>query len=102
MFYNVLYIYIRNYKDMKTIKLNERELTRLIRNVVMEQPSRFTQEEQKCLKNMPDLSRPVCSTIGIKSGRIFASTSTIFLQYLDESNCPKLCRVGNDTKVTIS
>jgi len=36
MFYDVVYIYIVNYIDMRTTRLNERDLTRIVRRMINE------------------------------------------------------------------
>ena len=44
MFYKMVYIYIVNYKDMRTIRLNERDLARIVRRVIREEDNMFDEE----------------------------------------------------------
>lgn len=83
----------------KVVRLNERELTRLIKNIVMENAPGGG---QMCVKDTPDKSRPLCSELSVGSGNLLVMSDTAFLQYKDNANCPKLCRVINNTPVTIS
>ena len=83
----------------KVVRLNERELTRLIKNIVLENPVGVG---QMCVKDTPNKSRPLCSELSVGSGNLLAMGDTAFLQYKDNANCPKLCRVNNNTPVTIS
>lgn len=83
----------------KVVRLNERELTRLIKNIVMENTP---EGGQMCVKDTPDKSRPLCSELSVGSGNLLVMGNTAFLQYKDNANCPKLCRVIDNTPVTIS
>jgi len=40
----MVYIYIVNYKDMRTIRLNERDLARIVRRVLREEDEMFDEE----------------------------------------------------------
>lgn len=84
----------------RIVRLNERELTQLIKSVILEQPTAAPttatgNDSQKCEKQT---SQPNCSefepakTIG---GRIFNTDGRVVMMVKDESGCPKLCRVND-------
>ncbi len=85
----------------KVIRLSERDLANLVRRVV--------KENQMCSPNdnKPSSDRPLCSEEGIKEGNLLVMVDEknepkAYVQYTDEANCPKLCRVPNDTKITFA
>ena len=78
----------------KVIKLSESDLTRIVKRVI--------KENEMCVADKPDSSRPLCSEVNVDSGNLLAMGDQAFLQYKDEANCPKLCKVADKTLVTIS
>jgi|LauGreDrversion4_2_1035121.scaffolds.fasta_scaffold1338498_2 hypothetical protein len=80
----------------KVIRLSERDLANLVRRVV--------KENQMCSPNdsKPSSDRPLCSEEGIKEGNLLVMGDEAYVQYTDEANCPKLCRVPNETKITFA
>jgi hypothetical protein len=88
----------------KIVRLNERELTQLIKSVIKESPMNdeggkglgaIIPGDEKCKKQT---SQPNCSefeparTVG---GKIFnVEGRGVVMMVTDESGCPKLCRVG--------
>jgi len=80
----------------KTIRLTESDLANLVKRVIKEQ------SENMCVADKADSQRPLCSDEGITSGNLLAMGDMAFIQYKDEANCPKLCRVENNTSVTIA
>ncbi len=80
----------------KVIRLSERDLANLVRRVV--------KENQMCSPNdnKPSSDRPLCSEEGIKEGKLLVKGDEAYLQYTDEANCPKLCIVPNETKITFA
>lgn len=83
----------------KIVRLNERELTQLIKSVIKESPMApmsAGEPKQGCQKQT---SQPNCSefepakTIG---GRIFnTDVQVVVMMVKDESGCPKFCRVND-------
>jgi len=83
---------------MKRInKLTESDLTRIVRRVIKEDGEMCSSKDQK-----PSTERPLCSSEKISSGPIISVGDTMFISYKDDANCPKLCRVEQKTKVTLS
>ena len=61
----MVYIYIVNYKDMRTTRLNERDLTRIVRRVLREQDEMFDEEMgdgpfDECFESVGIPIPPVC------------------------------------------
>jgi|688.fasta_scaffold1979751_1 hypothetical protein len=79
----------------RLVRLGERDLSRIVRKVIMEQSC--SAEDQK-----PSAGRPQCSEAGVTSGKIISLGELMFLHYRDEANCPKLCSVNQETQVTLS
>jgi hypothetical protein len=92
----------------KVVRLNERQLTGLIKKVIMENPvgsvgMRGVQQEIcKAEDSKPSSGRPDCTKVGIKSGNLLAMGDMAFIQYTGEGNCPKLCKVENNTAITLA
>jgi hypothetical protein len=80
----------------KVIRLSERDLANLVRKVV--------KENQMCSSNdsKPSPNRPLCSEEGVTGGNLLVMADEAYVQYTDEANCPKLCRVPNKTKITFA
>lgn len=82
----------------RIVRLNERELTQLIKSVILEQPAAPAAptgtDSEKCVKQT---SQPNCSefelakTIG---GKIFNTDGRVVMMVM-ENGCPKLCRVND-------
>lgn len=91
----------------KVVRLNERELTRLIKNIVMENAPGGGQM-CKAEDAKPGAGRPTCEQKGVTSGKLFADITNdkkavMFLSYTNkETGCPSICKVNNNTPVTIS
>lgn len=83
----------------KVVRLNERQLTGLIKKVIMENAP---QGGQMCKADKPDSGRPNCTEVSITSGNLLAMGDIAFIQYKDEANCPKLCKVANNTTITLA
>ena len=83
----------------KVVRLNERQLTGLIKKVIMENAP---QGGQMCKADKPDSGRPNCTEVSITSGNLLAMGDIAFIQYKDEANCPKLCKVENNTAITLA
>ena len=65
MFYKMVYIYIVNYKDMRTIRLNERDLARIVRRVIREEDEMFDEEMgdgpfDECFESVGMTVPPIC------------------------------------------
>jgi len=83
----------------KVVRLNERQLTSLIKKVIVENtPPR----PQMCVAEKPDSGRPLCAEVSITSGNLLAMGDMAFIQYKDSANCPKLCKVANNTAITLA
>ena len=80
----------------KIIRLNESDLARIVKKVIKEN-NMCSPEDSK-----PSNQRPLCTEIPIKSGMLLAMGDIAFIQYKDESNCPKLCRVENQTTISLA
>jgi hypothetical protein len=62
----MMYIYIVNYKDMRTIRLNERDLARIVRRVIREEDDMFDEEMgdgpfDKCFESVGMGAPPSCN-----------------------------------------
>ena len=79
----------------RLVRLGERDLSRIVRKVIMEQSC--SAEDQK-----PSSDRPLCTESGVSGGKIISFGNDMFLHYKDDSNCPKLCKVNQETTVTLS
>lgn len=90
----------------KVVRLNERQLTGLIKKVIMENPiagimndkQQFCDPEDK----KPSSGRPDCTEVGIKSGKLLVMGEEAFIHYIGEGNCPKTCKVANNTAITLA
>jgi hypothetical protein len=84
----------------KIVRLNERELTQLIKSVIQEQgptdPTMATgANSQKCEKQT---SQPNCSEFEparTTGGRIFNTEGRVVMMVKDEKGCPQLCKVND-------
>ena len=81
----------------KTVRLTELDLSRIVRRVIKEEGEMCSSKDQK-----PSTERPLCSSENVSNGKIISFGEEMFLQYKDDANCPKLCRVEQETTVTIS
>ena len=68
----MVYIYIVNYKDMRTIRLNERDLARIVRRVLREENEVFDEEMgdgpfDECFKSAGITIPPVCKAADSKN-----------------------------------
>lgn len=90
----------------KVVRLNERQLTSLIKKVIMENPARgfLNNNQQYCdpEDKKPSSGRPLCTEVSITSGNLLAMGDMAFIQYTGEGNCPKLCKVANNTAITLA
>jgi hypothetical protein len=80
----------------KVIRLNEGDLARIVKKVIKEN-NMCSAEDSK-----PSNQRPLCAEVSIKSGMLLAMGDMAFIQYNDEKNCPKLCRVENQTTISLA
>ena len=80
----------------KIIRLTESDLASIVKKVIKEE------SQNMCVADKPDSGRPLCSEVGITSGKLMAMGDIAFISYTDDANCPKLCKVENNTSVTIA
>lgn len=95
----------KSYSKIKHIQdANERMENRLMESKINNLIKRIVKEDSNnmCVADKPDAGRPLCSEVNISSGNLMAMGDQAFLQYKDEANCPKLCKVENNTSVTIA
>ena len=50
----------------------------------------------------PGAGRPDCTKVGIKSGKLLVMGEEAFIHYIGEGNCPKKCKVKNNTDITLA
>ena len=82
----------------RVVRLNERDLTKLIKRVIVENAP----TNNMCVAEKAESSRPLCTEVNINSGNLLAMGDQAFLQYKDQANCPKLCKVADKAMVTLS
>lgn len=87
----------------RVVRLNERDLTKLIKRVIVENAP----TNNMCVAEKADSGRPNCTKVGVKSGKLIVTGDErgggmAFLMYKDKDNCPKLCMVANETMVELS
>lgn len=88
----------------RILRLNESELTQLIKTVIMENPvgmanpatTKGTQRAENCMK--PVKPRSECTQNSIareKGGKIFEVEGQVVMMVKAPNGCPELCRVGD-------
>ena len=99
-------IYNKNYKIMgkRILRLNESELTQLIKQVIQEAPmaqgsqkgtGAIIPQDKKCVK--PTMKSECTQNPAAKStgGRVFYANGSVVMMIKGADGCPELCRVGD-------